>query len=91
MKNSHSMNNSHSKKNIVVLVSGSGSNLQAILDACDSHTIDASVKAVFSNKADAFGLERAKSAGVDAHSVNPKEFNSREEFDHELMLSLIHI
>ena len=88
MKNSHSMNNSHSKKNIVVLVSGSGSNLQAILDACDSHTIDASVKAVFSNKADAFGLERAKSAGVDAHSVNPKEFNSREEFDHELMLQI---
>ncbi|MEZ8649904.1 phosphoribosylglycinamide formyltransferase [Vibrio splendidus] len=88
MKNSHSMNNSHSKKNIVVLVSGSGSNLQAILDACDSHTIDASVKAVFSNKADAFGLERAKSAGVDAHSVNPKEFNSREEFDHELMIQI---
>ncbi|MCF7495919.1 phosphoribosylglycinamide formyltransferase [Vibrio sp. L5-1] len=88
MKNSHSMNNSHSKKNIVVLVSGSGSNLQAILDACDSHTIDASVKAVFSNKADAFGLERAKSAGVHAHSVNPKEFNSREEFDHELMVQI---
>lgn len=88
MKNSHSMNNSHSKKNIVVLVSGSGSNLQAILDACDSHTIDASVKAVFSNKADAFGLERAKSASVDAHSVNPKEFNSREEFDHELMVQI---
>lgn len=88
MKNSHSMNNSHSKKNIVVLVSGSGSNLQAILDACDSHTIDASVKAVFSNKADAFGLERAESAGVHAHSVNPKEFNSREEFDHELMVQI---
>ena len=88
MKNSHSMNNSHSKKNIVVLVSGSGSNLQAILDACESHTIDASVKAVFSNKAEAFGLERAKSAGVDAHSVNPKEFNSREEFDHELMVQI---
>lgn len=88
MKNSHSMNNSHPQKNIVVLVSGSGSNLQAILDACNNHTIDASVKAVFSNKTDAFGLERAKSAGVDAHSVSPKEFNSREEFDHELMIKI---
>ena len=71
-----------------MLVSGSGSNLQAILDACDNSMIDASVNAVFSNKADAFGLERAKLAGVDAHSVNPKKFNSREEFDHELMLQI---
>ncbi|MCF7504359.1 MULTISPECIES: phosphoribosylglycinamide formyltransferase [Vibrio] len=88
MKNNQSKKISQSKKNIVVLVSGSGSNLQAILDACDNSMIDASVNAVFSNKADAFGLERAKLAGVDAHSVNPKEFNSREEFDHELMLQI---
>ncbi|MGR5388317.1 phosphoribosylglycinamide formyltransferase [Vibrio crassostreae] len=88
MKNNHSNKTSHSKKNIVVLVSGSGSNLQAILDACDSNMIDASVKAVFSNKAEAFGLERAKAAGVDAHSVNPKDFGSREKFDHELMIQI---
>lgn len=88
MKNNQSKKISQSKKNIVVLVSGSGSNLQAILDACDNSMVDASVNAVFSNKADAFGLERAKLAGVDAHSVNPKEFNSREEFDHELMLQI---
>ncbi|OED72679.1 phosphoribosylglycinamide formyltransferase [Vibrio splendidus ZS-139] len=88
MKNNQSKKISQSKKNIVVLVSGSGSNLQAILDACDNSMIDASVNAVFSNKADAFGLERAKLAGVDAHSVNPKKFNSREEFDHELMLQI---
>ncbi|MFA0055982.1 MULTISPECIES: phosphoribosylglycinamide formyltransferase [Vibrio] len=88
MKNNQSKKISQSKKNIVVLVSGSGSNLQAILDACDNSMIDASVNAVFSNKADALGLERAKLAGVDAHSVNPKEFNSREEFDHELMLQI---
>ncbi|MFA0520597.1 formyltransferase family protein, partial [Vibrio sp. 10N.222.55.E8] len=68
------MNNSQPKKNIVVLVSGNGSNLQAILNACDSNMIHASVKAVFSNKAEAFGLERAKTAAVDAHSVNPKDF-----------------
>ncbi len=88
MKNSHSMNNSQPKKNIVVLVSGNGSNLQAILNACDSNMIRASVKAVFSNKAEAFGLERAKTAAVDAHSVNPKDFGSREEFDHELMTKI---
>ncbi|MEZ9563786.1 phosphoribosylglycinamide formyltransferase [Vibrio artabrorum] len=88
MKNSHSMNNSQPKKNIVVLVSGNGSNLQAILNACDSNMIHASVKAVFSNKAEAFGLERAKTAAVDAHSVNPKDFGSREEFDHELMTKI---
>ncbi|WP_373942490.1 phosphoribosylglycinamide formyltransferase [Vibrio chagasii] len=88
MKNNHSQKTTQSQKNIVVLVSGSGSNLQAILDACDSNMIDASVKAVFSNKAEAFGLERAKNAGVDARSVNPKDFGSREEFDHELMIQI---
>ena len=71
MKNNHSQKTTQSQKNIVVLVSGSGSNLQAILDSCDSNMIDASVKAVFSNKAEAFGLERAKNAGVAARSVNP--------------------
>ena len=88
MKNNQSQKTTQSQKNIVVLVSGSGSNLQAILDACDSNMIDASVKAVFSNKAEAFGLERAKNAGVDARSVNPKDFGSREEFDHELMIQI---
>ncbi|MGI9877397.1 phosphoribosylglycinamide formyltransferase [Vibrio chagasii] len=88
MKNNHSQKTTQPQKNIVVLVSGSGSNLQAILDACDSNMIDASVKAVFSNKAEAFGLERAKNAGVDARSVNPKDFGSREEFDHELMIQI---
>ncbi|MGF1755534.1 phosphoribosylglycinamide formyltransferase [Vibrio makurazakiensis] len=72
-------------KNIVVLVSGSGSNLQAILDACENKVIDASVAAVFSNKSDAFGLERAKSANAAAHFVDPKAFESREHFDQELM------
>ena len=88
MKNNHSQKTTQSQKNIVVLVSGSGSNLQAILDACDSNMIDASVKAVLSNKAEAFGLERAKNAGVAARSVNPKDFDSREAFDHELMIQI---
>lgn len=45
--------------NIVVLISGNGSNLQAIIDACKTNKIKGTVRAVFSNKADAFGLERA--------------------------------
>jgi len=45
-------------KNIVVLISGNGSNLQAIIDACEQKKINGTIRAVFSNKADAFGLER---------------------------------
>lgn len=47
-------------KNIVVLISGNGSNLQAIIDACKQKKINGTIRAVFSNKADAFGLERAR-------------------------------
>lgn len=47
-------------KNIVVLISGNGSNLQAIIDACARKKINGTLRAVFSNKADAFGLERAR-------------------------------
>ena len=53
-------------KNIVVLISGSGSNLQAIIDACGRKQINGTLRAVFSNKADAFGLERARAAGIPA-------------------------
>lgn len=51
-------------KKIVVLISGYGANLQAIIDACQSRYIDGEVVGVFSNRADAFGLQRAKSAGI---------------------------
>ncbi len=50
--------------NIVVLISGNGSNLQAIIDACKTNKIKGTVRAVFSNKADAFGLERAHAGRV---------------------------
>ncbi|UYI46384.1 phosphoribosylglycinamide formyltransferase [Vibrio natriegens] len=72
-------------KNIVVLISGSGSNLQAILEACEANMPNAQVAAVFSNKADAYGLERAKQFNVEGHFVDPKAFESREAFDAELM------
>jgi len=69
---------------IVVLISGNGSNLQAILDACASGELKAQVAAVISNKRDAFGLERARRANVPAIvKPKPKE-QDRREYDAEL-------
>lgn len=72
-------------KNIVVLISGNGSNLQAIIDACEQKKINGTIRAVFSNKADAFGLERARDAGIAAHALGASQFASREAFDRELV------
>ena len=72
-------------KNIVVLISGSGSNLQALIDACEQKRIPGTIRAVFSNKADAFGLERAREAGIPQHALAASQFASREAFDRELM------
>lgn len=66
---------------IVVLISGSGSNLQALIDQSLSGDLDIEIKAVISNKADAYGLTRAKDAGIPTHHLNHKEFESREAFD----------
>ncbi|MEI2267224.1 phosphoribosylglycinamide formyltransferase [Erwinia sp. CGal63] len=75
-------------KRIVVLVSGQGSNLQAILDACRQGRIHGSVAAVFSNKAEAYGLTRAREAGVPAHALAADQFADREAFDRQLMLEI---
>lgn len=72
-------------KSVVVLISGNGTNLQAILDACDTSIKDGKVTAVFSNKATAFGLERAKKAGAEAVFIDPKAFETRDAFDRSLM------
>lgn len=66
---------------IVVLISGSGSNLQAIMDACQSGYIVGQVVGVLSNKADAYGLVRAQQAGINTAIINHKEFASRQDFD----------
>lgn len=68
-------------KRIVVLVSGEGSNLQALIDACQQGRIYAQLSAVFSNKASAFGLERAQSAGIPAHALDVKSYADRAAFD----------
>jgi len=72
-------------KNIVVLISGNGSNLQAIIDACKQKQINGTLRAVFSNKVDAFGLERAREAHIPAHALEASQFASREAFDRELV------
>ena len=72
--------------NIVVLVSGSGTNLQAILDAIDNGNIrNARVEAVISNNAGAYALERARSRGINALCVSPKSFEDREAFNRALL------
>ena len=72
-----------------VLVSGGGTNLQAILDAIDKGTVtNARVEAVISNNANAFALERAKKHGIAAECVSPKDFSDREAF-HEAFLSRV--
>ena len=68
----------------VVLISGNGSNLQAILDACASGELPASVVAVISNKADAFGLTRARDTNVEAIYFAKVDNESRREYDARL-------
>ena len=67
---------------IAVLVSGGGTNLQAILDAIDNGTItNAKVEVVISNNKNAYALERAKKHGIENLCISPKDFVSREEFN----------
>lgn len=72
-------------KKLVVLISGNGSNLQSILDACASGRINGSVAAVFSNKESAYGLTRAQQASVPGLALSPRDFPDREAFDRQLM------
>jgi phosphoribosylglycinamide formyltransferase-1 len=67
-----------------VLISGSGSNLQAILDGCASGAIDGEVAVVISNKGGVHGLERARSAGVTAVHLDPAAFPDRAAYDHAI-------
>jgi len=71
-----------------VLISGSGSNLQSILDACADGEIDGDVAVVISNKGDAYGLERAKRAGVPAVHVDPAAYSDRAAYDHAIRETL---
>ena len=66
---------------VTVLVSGGGTNLQAILDAVEEGRIrNARVVAVISNNPGAFALERAKNHHIPTYCVSPKEYETREDF-----------
>ena len=71
---------------IGVLVSGGGTNLQAILDAIDNKIItDAEIAVVISNNEGAYALKRAKNHGIPAECISPKSFDSRDEFNEALI------
>ena len=66
---------------LVILISGNGSNLQAILDACSSGELDATVVSVISNKAEAYGLTRARNVGIESIYFPKLETESRQQYD----------
>jgi phosphoribosylglycinamide formyltransferase-1 len=66
---------------IGVLLSGRGSNLQALLDACAEGRIDGTIAVVVSDKADAFGLERARQAGVEAIFLDPAAYETKNAYN----------
>lgn len=70
---------------LAVLVSGSGSNLQSIIDSIESGALDARIRLVFANKPQAFGLERARRRGIPQASFLHTEFPDRKSFDREVV------
>jgi phosphoribosylglycinamide formyltransferase-1 len=72
-----------------ILISGSGTNLQAIIDRSESGELDAEVVCVISNKADAFGLERARKHGIAAIHIDHKSFSGRSEYDAAVVKNLL--
>jgi phosphoribosylglycinamide formyltransferase-1 len=70
--------------NVVVLISGSGSNLQALIDSTSAAN-PVRIRAVISNRADAFGLKRAEAAGIPVQSLDHKQYADRESFDRALI------
>lgn len=71
-----------------VLISGSGTNLQAIIDAIGRGELRAEIRLVISNRANAGGLERARGAGIETAVIDNREFPSREEFDRAMAAAL---
>ena len=74
---------------VAVLVSGGGTNLQAIMDAIDNGTItNTEIKVVISNNAGAYALERAKNKGIDGVCISPKDYENREIFNDALLAKI---
>lgn len=69
---------------LAVIVSGRGSNLQAIIDSIESGRLDAKIQVVVSNTSDAYGLDRAKKHGIPTRVIKPKDYSGRREYDADL-------
>jgi len=82
------LKSSGKRKRAAVLISGSGTNLQALIDAVAAQTLEVDLRVVVSNKPSAAGLQRAQDAGVDAVTVNHKSYRTREDFDAALIVAL---
>jgi phosphoribosylglycinamide formyltransferase-1 len=74
--------------NLGILISGRGSNLQAIIDAIDGGSLEARIAVVISNQAQAAGLDRARRAGIEALHLSHKAFPSRQDYDRALVDAL---
>ena len=73
---------------IAVLISGNGSNLEAIIDACKKNLINGSVDIVISNNPNAYGIQRAKNHSINYKIIDNKSFETREDFDQALVEAL---
>ena len=79
---------SKKKLKLAILASGSGTNLQSIIDQCQQGRLDAEICLVLSNNPGAGALERAEQAGINNVCINHREFNSREDFDQAVVVAL---
>ena len=73
---------------IAVLISGNGSNLEALIDACKKDVIDGSIDIVISNNPDAYGIQRAKNHFINYKIIDNNRFETREDFDQALVEEL---
>jgi len=79
---------SHLPRVLGVLISGRGSNLQAMIDAIAEGRLDARISVVISNRAGAAGLDRARDAGIETLTISHRDFPSREDYDSVLVREL---
>lgn len=79
------MSESNSPKRLCVLISGNGSNLQAIIDRIEQNKLNAEIVGVIANKPNAYGLERAKNANIPALCIEHGQYEDREQYDNAMM------
>ena len=77
------------KAKVAVLISGRGSNLQALIDACADANYPADIKLIISNNPDVQGLEKGRNAGIESIVVNHRDYSSKAEFEDAMHASLV--